>query len=77
MTPIQPGDKSKAVCWSCEALVTTTFALCDVPLSDGSGTVYGVLVAVCDLCGEVVAVPAQSGDQVAKAIGNGTKPEST
>lgn len=68
MTPYQPGDKSKAICWSCEALVTTTFALRDVPLSDGSGTAQGVLAAVCDRCSNVVAVTAQSTNAVVKVV---------
>lgn len=63
-----PGDKSRAVCESCETLVTTTFALRDVPFSDGSGTVPGMLAAVCDLCGSVVAIPAQSTSEIAAAV---------
>ncbi len=68
MTPYQRGDKSKAICWSCEALVITTFALHDVPLSDGSRIAQGVLAAVCDQCGNVVAVSAQSTSAVVKAV---------
>lgn len=76
MTSYQPGDKSTAVCWHCESRVTTTFVLRDVPFSDGSGTVYGVLAAVCDLCGNVVAVPARSTQKVATAMGNRAMPGS-
>ena len=68
MSKYQPGDKSKAVCWHCEALVETTFALRDVPFSDGSGTVRGLLSATCDLCGHVVAIPAQSTDKSSAAM---------
>ena len=56
MSKYRPGDKSKAVCWHCEALVGTTLALRDVPFSDGSGIVHDALAAVCDICGSVVAV---------------------
>lgn len=76
MTPYQPGDKSKAVCQGCETFVTTTFALRDMPFSDGSGTVPGVLVAVCDLCGGVVAIPAQSSAEVGAASAEGISPMS-
>lgn len=69
MSIYQPGDKSKAVCWSCEILITTTFALRDVPLVDGSGTARGVLAAVCDLCGNVVAVTSQSTVKAVEATG--------
>lgn len=67
MTTYQPGDKSTAVCWSCETKVSTTFAHCDVPFGDGSGTARGILAAHCDLCGNVVALPAQSAAQDATA----------
>jgi hypothetical protein len=68
MTSYNPGDKSSAVCQSCETVVPTTFALRDVPCSDGSGTVPGVLAAVCDLCGDVVAIPAQSTAAITAAV---------
>lgn len=54
------GDKGKAICESCKEIVTTTFAYRDVPFSDSPGMVKGILVAVCDKCESVVAVPPQS-----------------
>jgi len=54
------GDKSKAICSHCKGWVNTTFQYRDVPFSDGSGMVDGVLVAVCDTCDQVVATPPQS-----------------
>ena len=54
-----PGDKGRAICHEC-GLVTTTFAYKDVPFSDGSGLVKDILVAVCDQCASVVAIPPQS-----------------
>ena len=53
------ADKGRAMCEN-DGLVTTTFAFRDVPFRDGSGTVNDILVAVCDKCGEVVAVPPQA-----------------
>lgn len=54
------GDKGQAICDHCAALVGTTYCYRDVPFSDGVGVAHGILVAVCDQCSEVVAVPAQS-----------------
>ncbi|GEO38570.1 hypothetical protein SAE02_27180 [Skermanella aerolata] len=53
------ADKSRAMCEN-DGLVTTTFAYRDVPFRDGSGIVKDILVAVCDKCGDVVAIPPQS-----------------
>lgn len=55
----QEGDKSRAIC-EADGLVTTTFAVRTVPFRDGSGSVEDILVAVCDVCGAVVATPPQS-----------------
>lgn len=55
----QEGDKSRAIC-DADGLVTTTFAVRTVPFRDGSGSVEDILVAVCDVCGAVVATPPQS-----------------
>lgn len=54
------GDKSQAVCWYCEALVETTFAIRDVRFSDASGIEHAVLAAVCDICGNVVATASDA-----------------
>jgi hypothetical protein len=64
------GDKSMALC-QCERAkgwVNTTFKTRDVPLSDGSCTVNGVLVSTCDLCDWVVATPPQSTPVINAAI---------
>lgn len=60
MKPHTPGSSSKGICEDCKAIVPTTFTYRDVPFSDGSGTVKNILVAVCDQCDGVVAIPAQS-----------------
>jgi hypothetical protein len=61
------GDKSHAICPHCSRLVSTTFSYRDVPFDDGSGTVKGILAAVCDNCHSVVAVPAQSTPAIRRA----------
>lgn len=55
MSHYHVGDKSRAVCWYCEALVETTFAIRDVSYGDGSDRAHSVLAAVCDICANVVA----------------------
>lgn len=68
------GEKSRAICHVCEALTDTTFRYCDVPFSDGSGVASNVLAAVCDGCGNVVALPAQSTPAVKAARETAMKP---
>lgn len=54
------GDKGRALCENCNMLVDTTFEYRNVPFDDGIGMAKDILAAVCDRCGEVVAIPAQS-----------------
>lgn len=61
------GGKSKAICQHCERIVDTTFLYRDAQFSDGKGSAKNILVAVCDTCGEVVAIPAQSTAAIHKA----------
>jgi len=61
------GDKSKAICATCNAIVPTTLLRRDVPFSDNSGNVDNLLVSVCDICGTIVAIPAQSVPAIKKA----------
>lgn len=61
------GDKSRALCETCGGLVATTFAYRDVPFDDGSGVVHDILAGVCDGCGQVVSIPAQSTPAIRRA----------
>jgi hypothetical protein len=70
----EEGEKSKAICSSCQQLVTSTFARRDVPFSDGNGEVKNILVSVCDLCDQVVAIPAQSTPAIREARQKVVKP---
>lgn len=54
------GDHGKAICDHCQAIEPITYKLRDVPFSDGSGIVKGILVGVCDKCDSVVLTPRQS-----------------
>lgn len=62
------GDKSRAVCEACQTVVATTFELCDLPFSDGSGVANKIMAGVCDQCGTVVSIPAQSTPVIAVAL---------
>jgi hypothetical protein len=63
----QEGDKSKATSSHCCEQVSTTIVRRDVPFSDGKGSAKDILVAVCDVCDHVVAVPAQSTPAIREA----------
>jgi len=63
----EAGEKSKAICAQCQMLVTTTFRYRDVPFDDGEGIVKDILVAVCNICDTVVAIPAQSTPAIRRA----------
>lgn len=71
MKTVKSGDKSKALCHKCECVVETTFMKRDVALSDNSAIAENLLVAVCNTCGAVVALPHQSSKQVNHTITNG------
>lgn len=61
------GDKSQAICSVCKKVQTTTFGYRDVPFSDGTGLVKNILVGVCDHCGNVASIPAQSTPAISMA----------
>lgn len=67
MEHYNPGDHSKAICEDCNKLVDTTFVVRNVPFDDGIGVAKNILVAVCDLCDQTVAIPAQSVATIAEA----------
>jgi hypothetical protein len=62
------GDKSEAICPACRRRRATTFEVRDVPVVDRRVTVPDVLVAVCDACGKVAAIPAQSTPLLKQAL---------
>lgn len=63
----EAGEKSRAICPHCSKVVETTFAYRDVPFDDGSGKVKSILAAVCDECGAVASIPAQSTPAIRRA----------
>lgn len=63
----QEGQSIKAVCHTCKDMVSATFKYRDVPFSDGNGMAEDILVAVCNECDHVVAIPAQSTPAIKEA----------
>jgi hypothetical protein len=59
MKIVKEDDTRKVICFEC-GLTNATYLLRDVDFSDKSGTVKGILAAVCDQCNQVVAIPSQS-----------------
>jgi len=74
MKVYKQGEKGKAICETCKQVVATTLAYRDVPFSDSPGEVKDILVAVCDTCDSVVAIPPQSTPAIKKARETATKP---
>ncbi len=74
MKIVKTNDQSTAVCDVCKKLVSVTYKLRDVPLSDGSDVVNDVLVGVCDACDSVCVLPHQSVPAVAETISKQVKP---
>lgn len=61
------GDKSRAHCYRCLDIVHTTILQRDVRFSDGQGIAKNIIVGVCDDCGSIVAIPAQSVKAIAQS----------
>ncbi|GAB2178642.1 hypothetical protein [Dongia sp. agr-C8] len=59
MKLIIEGHQEQAICGR-DGAVGITYRRRDVPFSDGHGSAKDILVGVCDVCGDVVAIPPQS-----------------
>ena len=66
MKILREGDTERALC-DIDGWVTVRFQYKDVPFSDGSGVVRGILVGVCEACDEVISFPPQSTPSIAAA----------
>ncbi len=68
MEIFKEGDKSKAICEHCKKVSTTTFQVRTTQIQDGNKPlrIPDVLVAVCDKCDKVAAIPQQSFAAVAE-----------
>jgi hypothetical protein len=74
MRVLKVGDKGKAICKSCKAVVPTTYNLRTVPFSDGVGEVKDVLVSTCNTCDHICSLPHQSTPAVKKALEKKRRP---
>jgi hypothetical protein len=61
------GDRSEAICRACQKRVGTRFAVRKYTLQESGAEVPDLLVAVCDECGGVAAIPAQSTPRLKEA----------
>ena len=59
MRILQEGEKSKAICNTCEELRGITYLYKDFTLKNGT-KVPNVLQGICDKCGKAATIPAQS-----------------
>jgi hypothetical protein len=65
---VKEGDRSEALCRHCKTLVTTHFRVRTYRLVERGIDVPGTLVAVCDRCDDVAAIPAQSAPRLGQAL---------
>lgn len=77
MPHFKEGDKSRALCSTCKAVVPTTFRTCDVPFAEGGGYVPAILAGVCDCCGSIVSTPAQATEAIKAALQRKAVPPGT
>src|SRR5215218_4282378 len=61
------GDCSESICNACRKRVETRFAVRTVRLPETGIEVHDVLAAVCDECGGVASIPAQSAPRLKEA----------
>lgn len=65
--PYRPGMKVEAPCENCKGFVPATFELGRLVMDDGT-VIDGVMRAVCDRCGSVLAVAQQSAPVIREAL---------
>lgn len=62
------GDKQQTICYNCSELTQSTFAHRDVSLSGTDIVAKNILVASCDVCCLITAMPQQSASDVKAAL---------
>lgn len=67
MRILREGERERALCPVCEAWRTTVFEYQTVRLEDSNVAVEGVLIGVCETCGEAVSIPPQSTPRLREA----------
>lgn len=66
MKKLNIGDKGQAICETCETIVSTTYTVRDIILSESKIVVPNLLVGVCDKCNHTVSIPAQNTEEIKK-----------
>jgi Fe2+ or Zn2+ uptake regulation protein len=64
----QAGDHSRAMCSTCQKVVTTTFNFYDIPFSDYASVVKNIIAGACDECGTVITIPPQSTSSIQSSL---------
>ena len=68
MIDYKAGAKCTSVCAHCERSVPATLKNETLSLCEGEEEVENVLVDICDICGNITAIPARSLPPIHKAI---------
>ena len=68
MIDYKEGAKCTSVCAHCERSVPATLKNETLSLCEGEEEVENVLVDICDICGNITAIPARSLPPIHKAI---------
>ena len=68
MIDYKEGVKCTSVCTHCEKSVPATLKNVTLSLCEGEEEVKNVLVDICDVCGNMTAIPAPSLPSIHKAI---------
>lgn len=58
--PYRENQKSKGICETCGCLTTTTMTIMNYVDTCSGKVAQNVLLSICDKCGDVVGIPAQS-----------------
>ena len=68
MGPYKEGDSIRGFCKSCRKSVNSTLMYRSYPIENGLGLIENALLAVCNECDTVIAIPAQSESAVRAAL---------
>ena len=68
MGPYKEGDSIRGYCKSCKKSVDSTLVQRSYPIENGLGLIENALLAVCNECDSVIAIPAQSESAVRVAL---------
>jgi len=68
MITIKEGHLSQAICHTCKKMSVVKFVKRDIPLSDNSQIIRGILAGVCQDCDSAIVIPMQSSLSIQEQI---------